>query len=133
MHTTFQRISAFTAMLVLAAGASAFAAVTVEPSTSITLLSRGKGMNRDFERERVTITATSHTGKVMETANTCRSLVEVSGFKTGSRESSGTGRPNEEEHYATLHLQTKAQVGTCMLTFSDGGHSVNVHIRVEKE
>ena len=132
MFTTFQRVSMLTAALCMAAGATAFASVTIEPSNSITLQTRVKGMGGDIDRERVTITAISHTGKVNATENTCRGLTDVSNYKTGSNESSGSGRASEQEYYATISINTKKQEGSCTLVFSDGGHSATVNVRIIK-
>ncbi len=133
MFTTFQRAGMLTAALCMAAGATAFASVTIEPSNSITLQPRGKGMsNSDPDRENVTITAVSHSGKVQITENSCRGLADVSGIKTGLSESSGSGQSSENDYYASLHLQAKTQEGTCTLSFSDGGHTATVRIRIAK-
>lgn len=133
MHTTIQRIGALTAVLVLAAGATALASISIEPSNSITLQPRVKGMGGDPDRETVTITAISHTGKVEITQNTCRGeFADVSGVKAGLSESSGSGRPNENEYYATLRLQTKNREGTCVVAFNDGSHTATVHVRIAK-
>jgi hypothetical protein len=133
MSTAFQRTATLTAALVFAAGATAFASVSIEPSNSITLQPRVRGMGGDPDRETVTITAISHSGKVQITENTCRGgLADVSGVKAGLSESSGSGRPSENEYYATLRLQTKSQEGTCVVAFSDGGHTATVHVRIAK-
>ena len=133
MFTTFQRAGMLTAALCMAAGATAFASVTIEPSNSITLQARGRGMNNsDPDREKVTVTAISHTAKVNITENTCRGLTDVSDYKTGANESSGSGRPSEQEYYATIRLDTKREAGSCALVFSDGGHSATVNIRIIK-
>jgi hypothetical protein len=133
MFTTFQRIGVLTAALCMAAGATAFATVTVEPSNSITLQVRGKGMmNSDPDREQVTITAMSHSGKVQITGNSCRSLTDVSEVKAGSSETTGSGRAAENDYYASLHLQTKREPGNCAVSFSDGSHTATVNIRIIK-
>jgi hypothetical protein len=133
MFTTFQRVGMLTAALYMAAGATAFASVTIEPSNSITLQTRVRGMgNSDPDREKVTVTAISHTAKVNITENTCRGLTDVSNYKTGSNESSGSGRPSEQEYYATISINTKSQEGSCTLVFSDGGHSATANIRIIK-
>ena len=133
MSTAFQRTAILTATLVFAAGATAFASVSIEPSNSITLQPRVRGMGGDIDRESVTITAISHSGKVEITGNTCRGgLTDVSGVKAGLSETSGSGRPSEQEYYASLHLATRSQEGSCVLTFSDGGHTAAVHVRIVK-
>ncbi|HEX5275172.1 MAG TPA: hypothetical protein VFW34_07840 [Candidatus Rubrimentiphilum sp.] len=133
MFTTFQRAGILTVALCMAAGATAFATVTIEPSNSITLQPRGRGMNNsDPDRENVTITAVSHSGKVQITENTCRGLADVSGVKAGLSETTGSGRPAENEYYATLHLQTKTQEGNCAVSFSDGSHTATARIRIAK-
>ncbi|HET9392568.1 MAG TPA: hypothetical protein VFO29_03440 [Candidatus Rubrimentiphilum sp.] len=134
MHTTIQRIGALTAMLVLAAGATALASINIEPSNSITLQPRGKGMNNsDPDRETVTITAVSHTGKVELTQNTCKGeLADVADFKVGAVESSGSGRPNENDYYATIRLNTKKAEGSCVVVFNDGSHTATVRVRIAR-
>lgn len=132
MFSTFQRIGIFTAALGMAAGATAFAAVTIEPSNSITIQTRVKGVGGDPERERVTVTATSRAGKVHITENSCRPLADVSDYRTSDREVSGTGRPTELEYMASIHIAAKGQEGSCTLTFTDGGHSATAHIRIAK-
>jgi hypothetical protein len=132
MFTTFQRIGMFTAALCMAAGATAFASVTIEPSNVITIQTRVKGMGGDPDRERVTITATSHTRKVQIGENTCRSIADVSGFKTSDRESEGTGQPSVREYIASIHIAARSQEGSCVVLFSDGGHSATAHIRIVK-
>lgn len=134
MFTTFHRIGGLTAMLVLAAGATAFASVTIEPSNSITLQPRVRGMagGGDIDRERVTITAMSRTGKVNLTSNTCRPLMDVSNYKTSDTETTGSSKPTELEYTASIHLASKSQEGSCVLTFSDGGHTAAVHVRIVK-
>ena len=132
MHTTIQRIGAFTAMLVLAAGTTALASVTIEPSHSITLQTRGRGMEHSNpEREGVTLTATSRTGKVHITENSCRPLADVSGYHTSDREITGSSG-SSYEYMASIHIESKRQEGTCAVTFSDGGHSATAHIRIVK-
>ena len=132
MSITFQRTAILTAALVFAAGATALASVSIEPSNSITLQPRVRGMGGDIDRESVTITAISHSGKVQITENTCRGLTDVSGIKTGLSETSGSGRPSENDYYASIHLASKSQEGSCELRFSDGGHTASVHVRIVK-
>jgi hypothetical protein len=133
MFTTFQRAGMLTAALCMAAGATAFAAVTIEPSNSITLQTRGKGMNNsDPDRETVTITAISHSGKVQITENSCRGLTDVSEVKMGASESTGSGRSAENDYYAALRLQTRSQEGNCSVSFSDGSHTATARIRIAK-
>ena len=133
MFTTIQRAGMLAVALCMAAGATALASVTIEPSNSITLQPRVRGMGGDPDRETVTITAISHSGKVQITENTCRGgLADVSGVKAGLSESSGSGRPSENEYYATLRLQTRSQEGSCVVAFSDGGHTAIVHVHIAK-
>ena len=133
MFTTFQRAGILTAALCMAAGATALATVTIEPSNSITLQPRGRGMNNsDPDRENVTITAISHSGKVQITENTCRGLTTVSDVKVGSKETTGTGRAPENDYYASLHLETNRQEGNCAVSFSDGTHTATARIRIAK-
>jgi hypothetical protein len=132
MFTTFQRAGMLTAALAMAAGATAFASVTIEPSNSITLQTRVKGMGGDRDREQVTLTAISHSGKVQITQNTCRPLADVSNFHTSDRESTGTGRPGEYDYTTSLTITSKSSEGSCAVTFSDGGHSATANIRIIK-
>jgi len=132
MSITFQRTAVLTAALVFAAGATALASVSIEPSNSITLQTRVKGMGGDIDRERVTIIATSHSNKVNETSNTCRGLVDVSNYRTSERDSEGGGQPSEHVYTASIHLASRSQEGSCVVTFSDGGHAAAVHMRIVK-
>lgn len=132
MFTTFQRICALTVALGLAAGASALANIHIMPSDNITLLTRVKGMGGNPDRENVKIVATSHSGKVDITANSCRPLTEVFGYETSSSGSSGTGHPSEQTHTASIRIQSKTQEGNCELTFADGSSTQIVRIRVVK-
>lgn len=133
MFTAFQRAGMLTAAFCMAAGATASATVTVEPSNSITLQVRGRGMmNSDPDREQVTITAFSHSGKVQITENSCRGLTDISDVKSGLSESTGSGRAAENDYYASLRLQTKREPGNCTVSFSDGSHTATVHVRIVK-
>jgi len=134
MSLDYRRISALTTLLCFAAGTVALASINIEPSRSITLVTRVKGMGGDPDREQVALIATTSASTLELTANTCKSegLVTTSGVKTGWKESSGTGRASERERYVEIRLNTKSEAGQCTVSFSDGSHTAVVHIRIEK-
>jgi len=134
MSLDYRRIGALTALLSFAAGSVALANINVEPSKSITLVTRVKGMGGDPDREQVEITATTNAHTIELAENGCKSegLVTTSGVKTGWKESSGTGRASEQERYVSIRLHTKSETGQCTLSFSDGTHTAVVHVRIVK-
>lgn len=134
MFLDYRRVGALTTLLCFAASTAALANITIEPSKSVTLVTRVKGMGGDPEREAVTITATTSSEKLELTSNHCKDsgLVTTNGVKTGLTESSGSGRSSERERYVSIRLLSKAEPGQCTLSFSDGSHTATVHVRIEK-